>query len=83
MNSGAVKAARADRRVDIDAGAAIKAKVPRDIKRAWAAMSSKERCKLRRQWRASQRMRGLVGEHKHREHMNALKAFVKVGDLKL
>lgn len=60
MNEGAARACRADRRLSGRTG-----KVPREMKRAWAAMPSRDRAKLRRKWRGAQRDLAQVGEFKH------------------
>lgn len=52
MNEGAARACRVDRRLS-----GLKPKVPRALKRAWQAMTAKERGKLSRRWREARQIR--------------------------
>lgn len=78
MNAGAARACRADRKLSGRTG-----KIPRDFKRAWAAMTHRERGRLRRHWRAAQHDLAIVGQFKHDLKRSAADATVKPADLKL
>lgn len=83
MNQGACKAARADIRL----AGGTSAKVPRQMKRAWARMSQKQRARLRRKWGMSQWRLGGIGLTRHEAQLAGQRmvaeAIVKPGDLAL
>lgn len=69
MNQGASKACRADRRLAGRGG-----KVPREMKRAWETLTHKERGKIRKHWRMTQKALAAFGDQKHKAHLDRLQA---------
>ena len=76
MNKGAARAARSDRKLS---GVKDDVGVPKEFKKLWAALSHKQKGKLRKQFRIAQKVLSLHGQKK--EHMNS--AVVDPKDLKL
>ncbi len=75
MSPAASRACRADRRLGGAGG-----KVPREFKRAWALMSSKERGRLRRKWRESQRALSALGRMKWEQQHPEVMARIKLAE---